>query len=166
MMKKYFFSLMILAASIIIACQTTNFNLSDARKAILEQNTKRINAMRAGDIDTLLELYTDDATLLPPNDTMKRGKDAINMFYLLTPREGKILDASIISNEIKGTGNTLYEIGEFDLTIAPFESDATQTSRCKYITIWKHSDGLWKIYAECWNKDESEVRLQLNHAID
>jgi len=165
-MTKYFFSLMILAATFIIACHTADFNLSDARKAILEQNTKRINAVRAGDIDTLLELYTDDASLLPPNDTMKRGKDAINMFYLLTPREGKILDASIVSNEIKGTGNIIYEIGEFNLTIVPFESDATQTNRCKYITIWKHSDGLWKIYTECWNNDESEFNSRLNHAID
>jgi ketosteroid isomerase-like protein len=166
-MSRIILSFILITIVILIACNSNQFNLSKARKDILEQNTKRIVAMKEGDIDTLMELYADDATILPPNDTMKRGKDAINMFYLLTPRVGNVLDASIVSTEITGSETALYEIGEYELTIKPFESDATQTGNCKYLTIWKHQyDGSWKIYAECWNSEPPNNSLLARQTSD
>ncbi|MDI6767314.1 MAG: nuclear transport factor 2 family protein [Bacteroidota bacterium] len=144
----------ILISILILTCNDGNFNLLQARKAILEQNTKRICALKVGDIDTLLELYTDDAILLPPHDTMKHGKREIYMFYLLNPPLGKIIDASIESTEIKGLESPIYEIGEYYLTIKLFDSDATKIDKKKYLAIWEHqTDGSWKIYTECWNSD-------------
>ena len=153
-MTKIIIPLIFIVILTLVKCNTHKFNFFEARKSVLEQNTKRVNAIKDGDIDTLMEMYADDATLLPPNDTMKRGKGAISMFYLLQPRSGKVIDTSIASTEIKGGDITCYEIGAYYFLIRPFESDATQIDRGKYLTIWKHqSDGSWKVFTECWNSD-------------
>jgi len=146
--------IILLTIGILIACNSVRLSLSQARKSILEQNTKRVTALRKGDINTLLGLYTDDATLLPPDDTVKKGRVEIKSFYELLPRSGKIVDASIISNAIKGDDNTFYEIGEYHLIIRSFETDATRTATMKYLAVWEYqSDGSLKMFVECWNND-------------
>ena len=166
-MVKYLFSFIIFTTIVLIACDSDGFNISDARKAILEQNIKRITALKEGNIDTLVELYSDDATLLPPNDSIMRGKETIGMYYLLAPRSGKILDASLASTEITGNETVLYEIGEYNFTIKTFESDATHTDIYKYLTVWKYqNDGSWKIYAECWNAEPPNTIHPNDPAID
>jgi len=153
---KYFisFAIVLLTISIVVGCSTKVTSLSEARKSILEQNTKRVTALRENDIDALLGLYTEDATLLPPNDTVKKGRQEIKSFYELMPRAGRIVDASIVSNTISGTGDTFYEIGEYHFNIRSFENDATHMATMKYLTIWKYqSDGSLRMFAECWNSD-------------
>ncbi len=127
----------------------------ETRNEIVAQNTRWLNALRDNDIDTLVGLYTDDASLLPPNDTMKRGRSAIRLYFQTLPRSCiKVLDASMISDEITTNNSTIYEIGEYTITIKPVDSDASRTDKGKYLTIWKYqSDGSLRMYAECWNSD-------------
>jgi ketosteroid isomerase-like protein len=154
-MKRFIsFVIVLIMISIVIGCSTKGTSLSEARKSILDQNTKRVAALRTNDIDTLLGLYTEDATLLPPDDTVKKGLQEIKSFYELLPRSGQIIDASIVSNSISGTGDTFYEIGEYHLKIRSFENDATHMTTMKYLTVWKYqSDGSIRMFAECWNND-------------
>jgi ketosteroid isomerase-like protein len=154
-MKRFIsIAIALIMISIVIGCNTKGTSLSQARKSILEQNTKRVTALRENDIGTLLGLYTEDATLLPPNDTVKKGLQEIKSFYELLPRSGHIIDASIVSNAISGTGDTFYEVGEYHLNIRSFENDATHMATMKYLTIWKYqSDGSFRMFAECWNSD-------------
>jgi ketosteroid isomerase-like protein len=148
------YGITLLTVGMVIGCNSYNPSLSQARKSIVEQNTKRVTALRENDIDTLIGLYTEDATLLPPNDTVKKGLLEIKSFYELLPRSGRIVDASIISNSISGTGDTFYEIGEYHFSIRSFENDATHMATMKYLTVWKcQSDGSLRMFAECWNSD-------------
>ena len=154
----------IIAAIILIAALVSTQFLEqlifsiDSRETLNEivaQNTRWLNAYKDNDIDTLVGLYTDDASLLPPNDTMKRGKSAIRLYFETLPRSGiKVLDASMISDKIITNNSTIYEIGEYTITIKPVDSDASRTDKGKYLTIWKYqSDGSLRMYAECWNSD-------------
>jgi hypothetical protein len=64
------------AAEEVVAEQPA-MDLAMVRQAIEEANLMFGEAVRAGDVATLVGLYTEDARLLPPNSEMIQGREGI-----------------------------------------------------------------------------------------
>lgn len=143
---------------VLLGCNSRSgqqLDLKQVRKFVEAQNAKWFNAVRQYDVPSLLSLYTEDATLMPPNFPMLKGKRQIKAYYdRMAIRKIKISKGVMNILELSGKDSTVYEIGQYIMDIERPEIQMVSDTG-KYNTIWKlQSDGSWKIYADCWNSNK------------
>ena len=107
-------------------------------------------AYMAGDVDTIVSLYTEDAVLIPHGGTEVRGLDAIEAFW--APREGvTIAHHKITSAQVEVFGDVATDYG----TYVARGSAGGQTwgpSHGNYLIVWKRgTDGQWRMQLDMWN---------------
>ena len=104
-------------------------------------------ALNAKDVDALVELYTTDARLMPPNDEAMTGHDAVRSMF------GGMIDAGI-SGELTTvkamvSGDIGYRVGIFKL-----QSGDGVVDTGKFMETWRRDeDGQWRIANDIWNSD-------------
>jgi ketosteroid isomerase-like protein len=104
-------------------------------------------ALNGADTDALVDIYTSDARLLPPNGPMTSGSDAVRAIF------GGMIDAGIggdlTSVEATVVGDIGYNVGNYTLTAGDTVVDSG-----KYIETWSRgADGQWRIANDIWNSD-------------
>ncbi len=104
-------------------------------------------ALNAGDIDSLVMIYTSDARLLPPNAEMTTGRDAARAIF------GGMIDAGIsgdlTSIDARVSGDMGYDVGTYTL----MDGD-TVVDTGKFIEIFhRGDDGEWRITNDMWSSD-------------
>ena len=111
-------------------------------------------AANAGDAAALAAVYTTDASLLPPNLPLRRGRTAIKAFW------AGLLDAYTLTFEIapdviEGRGDLAYNMGHYRFTAVPkAKSAAGFADEGKFVEILKkQSDGSWKYVVDIYNSD-------------
>jgi uncharacterized protein (TIGR02246 family) len=125
-------------------------DVAQVRKAIEEGNVKFGEAVRQGDGASLVALYTEDATLLPPDSNMIKGKAGIEAFWKGGLQMG-IKDAVLTTVDVFGGGDLAYEIGRFALKIQPAGAEPLE-QKGKYVVVWKRTpEGAWKLHIDIWN---------------
>jgi uncharacterized protein (TIGR02246 family) len=141
-----------LSLALLSCAQPEEWDVAAVRKVIEETNAKFTEAFNRGDAAGVAALYTDDATVMPPNDEMVKGRqgiqDLLNGFMQMG---GK--DLTLTTVDVSGSGNTAYEIGKYSFTLQP-EGQAAMTDSGKYVVVWKRqADGTWKLHVDIWNSD-------------
>ena len=104
-------------------------------------------ALNAGDIDALVALYESDARLLPPNEEMQTGADAVRASF------GAMIDAGLTGKlnaiDTVVAGDIAYNVGAYTL----FAGDE-QIDTGKYMETWhRGEDGQWRYSNDIWNSD-------------
>jgi len=104
-------------------------------------------ALNAKDIDALVELYTSDARVLPPNDKMRSGSDAVRAEF------GAMIDAGLGGTttvvDARVSGDMGYIVGTFEIKAG---DELVDTG--KYIETWRReTDGKWRISNDIFNSD-------------
>ncbi len=104
-------------------------------------------ALNAPDIDALVELYTADTRVMPPDGEMAVGREAARAAF------GAMIDAGLGGTteivEAKVSGDVGYIVGTYEITAG---SETVGTG--KYTEIWRRdSDGQWRIASDIWNDD-------------
>ena len=101
----------------------------------------------------LADFYTDDALLIPPDEPVVRGKQAIAEWY-----ENEFKKAPPIENpkvtleDIDVSGNMAFIRGDFILKFQGQTNDEPIIQNLRFISIWrKQPDGNWKFYCDIWN---------------
>ena len=126
------------------------FDTAQIRKSIEEVNAKYSKAIQEGNLADAVALYTDDATMVPPDGELIKGKQAIEELYKRFFQMG-MKEIVLTTIEVGGTGGTVYEIGNTKVRIQPEGKESIQDST-KYLVIWKHqADDTWKVHADIWN---------------
>lgn len=129
---------------------TEEMDVEKVRMALEEANMKFGEAVRKGDAVALAALYTDDATILPPESEMIQGKQGIEQFWNALVQMG-MKDAVLTIVDVFGSGDLAYEIGKATITIQPEGQEPTEM-KAKYVVVWKHTDdGAWKLHVDIWN---------------
>src|SRR4030066_911781 len=124
--------------------------MTQVRKAIEEGNVKFGNAVRKRDGAAIAALYTEDATLLPPDSDVVKGRAVIEAFWKGGLRMG-IKEAVLTTVDVSGAGDLAYEIGRFALKIQP-EGNEVIEQKGKYVVVWKKApEGVWKLQVDIWN---------------
>ena len=137
----------------IIACDTKNtFDIEMARSHIEEQNKKWMNFYNAKDADSVANLFTVDAVVMPPNIQVAKGRKEI-LNSILDEFKAGATDLVLKTVNVYGNGNLAYEIGEYSLNIK--DGDKIENSdQGKYIVVWELSpDGYYKVKVDIWNSD-------------
>jgi ketosteroid isomerase-like protein len=117
-----------------------------------EPSQKVLNASLSGDVDLIVSMYTDDAVVLPPNDTTLFGKDEIRSWWQDYFVFFRVTSSVENEREITVVGDQAYERGLFSATIVPKEQGARIVDEIRNLTVWRReSDGTWKISHQIWN---------------
>lgn len=126
------------------------FDVVQARKSIEEACAKCSEAIRQSNVAGVVDVYTVDATLVPPDGEILKGKQAIEELYRKFFQMG-MKDIVFTTIEVGGSGDTAYEIGKTKVRIQP-EGQAAMIDSTKYLVIWKRqADATWKVHVDIWN---------------
>lgn len=126
------------------------FDVVQVRKSIEEACAKYSAAIREGNLAGVVDAYTVDATLVPPDGEIVKGRQAIEAVYKTFFQMG-MKDIVFTTIEVGGSGNTAYEIGKSKVRIQP-EGQAAILDSTKYLVIWKRqADATWKVHVDIWN---------------
>lgn len=124
--------------------------LDETRRAIEANNERFMRAFAQGDAAAIAALYTADARLLPPNQPMLTGADAIKNFWQgmlsLNIKQPKLETVEIAEQRT----DIACEVGRYSFTI-PLPDGSTVTDVGKYLVVWKRADGAWKLHLDVWN---------------
>jgi uncharacterized protein (TIGR02246 family) len=126
------------------------FDEAQVRKGIEEACAKYSQAIQEANVAGVIDVYTADATLLPPGGEIVKGRQAIEEVYTNFIRIG-MKDVAFTIIELGGNGNIAYEIGKTKVRIQS-EGQAAIMDSTKYLVIWKRqADNTWKVHADIWN---------------
>jgi ketosteroid isomerase-like protein len=128
-----------------------------APEALHKPNRDFAAALNAKDVAAILQTYSDDAIVMPPNAEPIKGKAGIEAFWKGMIDQGLTV-TSIYATASSSAGAWGYESGIAELSVKPgFGSPALDT--IKYVTVLKKDkDGAWKIVQDIWNSNLSAPR--------
>ena len=102
-------------------------------------------AYNAGDAAAVTALYTSDASLMVPRSEPGSGPKAIQRLIAADIALGGKL--ALTTKDVVGFGDYALETGSWVATA----SDGKHLDHGPYLTLYKKSDGGWKIYRDIWN---------------
>lgn len=120
-------------------------------RADIEAANKELSrAFDSGDTAAIAALYTEHATVLPPNGPMVRGRKAIEEFWKGAMAVG-VRSIKLTTLDVESSGDLACEIGNATLEIRP-QGGNLSTDTVKYVVAWKRQpDNSWKLAADIWN---------------
>jgi uncharacterized protein (TIGR02246 family) len=126
--------------------------LSNEDVAAIKASTEAyVQAVTSKDWTALAALYTEDAALMPPNQPMVQGREAILAWAEAVP---PMTEFSITPVEIDGCGDLAYVRGTGAWTITPEGAPEPIQETAKYVEIRrKQKDGSWLIAVDIFNSD-------------
>lgn len=117
-------------------------------ETVLEQldaaNKAFAKAVVAGDIDHLVNDYTDDACIIAPQAPPICGKEEIRPFWS-SVIGSKPKNVEIVTHKAEKAGNLSFATGELIITDA---NSVAQKSR--FVVVFKLVDGGWKLHVDSW----------------
>jgi ketosteroid isomerase-like protein len=155
-MKKSVASMLALIFFAVISFKVSAQSVTSRDKQMIEDINKELEKyMVSGDYKSALKYYTEDAISLPSYQQMLRGKEAIEKQSMEDQKSGmKITAFDMETSDVFGSGNLIYEVGTYKITMESPNVKDPQNDHGKYLTVYeKENDGSLKIKAETWNTD-------------
>ena len=120
--------------------------------AIRSINPAWFKAFNAGDANSIIALYAEDAVVNAPGVPAARGQAAIREYFMkevaaaraagMTQNAGPTTDAGV-------SGDLGWEWG----TYAAKDKSGATVDAGKYVTVYAKKDGKWLIIRDIWNSD-------------
>src|SRR3954453_4912535 len=143
----------VLIASACASPKQDDFTTQDA--ATIRQRTEAfVKAFNEKQIPQIIDLYAENATFMPPNRPVLRGRDAIRNFYdeLLNQTGGTNLRLDV--SEVVGHGPLAYQAGSDEIEYKPTTGVAARDrDRGKYLFVLRELGGTWRYEYTVWNSD-------------
>jgi ketosteroid isomerase-like protein len=122
----------------------TVVNADSVLKQIDAANKAFAKGIVAGDVDYLVNDYTDDACIIAPKAPLACGKGSIRSFWTSVVASSP-KNVELITHNAESEGNLAYATGE--LIITDVES-AVHKSR--FVLVFKQIAGAWKLHIDSW----------------
>jgi ketosteroid isomerase-like protein len=104
-------------------------------------------AFNAGDVEGLVDLYTEDARVMPPNAESGTGHAAVETIF------GGMIEAGLTGTletiETVASGDLGHHVGAYTV-LSP---EGEEIDRGKFVETWQRVAGEWKMTADIWNSD-------------
>jgi uncharacterized protein (TIGR02246 family) len=125
---------------------------AEARR-IEEIDRRWIAAFNAGDVETVVSLYTDDVIVMPPGEPTLHGRGAVRR-WLEAFFEGHTARQSLVNDEVVVAGEWAWMRGHFTLAIEPRDGSGERRHQGKHLVIWRRQEsGGWRAARDIWNLD-------------
>ena len=133
------------------ATAAQSFDKSAEAAAVRSQDDVWASAIAAGDLDSVMSLYADDAVSMSNGAPAAKGKAAVRESYAEFLK-AKPRDITLTSGDasFSDDGTVAYESGSFTGTLdGPGGKPAKMAG--DYLAVWKKDGGVWKIVVEVSN---------------
>ena len=111
-----------------------------------------LKASLSHDLNLILNVFTDDAILMPPNDTTVFGKDEIRSWWEDYFSFFRITSVKETERQMTVVGNQAFDRQAFSVTIVPKERGARILDDIRSLIVWRReADGTWRIAQQIWN---------------
>lgn len=107
--------------------------------------------LTSGDADRLGDLYTEDATLMPPGSEMVSGRDDVASFWMGLSDVG-VARVDIDTVEVEIDDETANRVGVATL----YDADGGDVDDVKFVEVWTREGGDWRIHRDIWNTNRSD----------
>jgi ketosteroid isomerase-like protein len=126
--------------------ETKDLSTETMKKIVSERNLVYNNAMVNGDSLNLVNHFTSDCVVLPPNGEQIVGKAAIIPAVMSFSKMGikKFTDET---TRVLGGSNYIIEEGNY---FFGGENNST-LDKGKYLCVWKKEGGEWRVCSNMWN---------------
>ncbi len=121
-----------------------------AIKALLDNWVQLYNAE---DFDRLVSVFNaENATLMPPNESVCKGKEAILVWYQeANELNAEHVDSSVVE-DVRVSGNLAVAWGTDSSVMTPRSGGEPVKSSYKWIDVFERQPGgAWKCVCEIWN---------------
>ncbi len=107
-------------------------------------------AFKAGDAARAATFVTDDAVVVPPNEPILIGAEAIEAWSQRMFEGMTVEEATTTLGAVQVAGDWAVSHGEWRMTMSVGGATVGDTTR--YVLIWeRQADGSWKIAYDIWN---------------
>jgi uncharacterized protein (TIGR02246 family) len=124
----------------------------DIKADIDAANARFVAAFNKGDAAGVAQLYTEQATVMPPGAPLAKGRSAIQTFWQGV-MQGGAKNVSLKAVQVDQFGPAAREIGTFSLD-APNAQKQMVHVEGKYVVLWRRSAGSWKLDTDIWNANQ------------
>jgi ketosteroid isomerase-like protein len=126
-----------------------------AKTAIDGANATWPRLTSTGHADSIADLYTADAVMMPPNMATVHGRDSIRAFFaVLNTMPGTTL--TLRAESVWGSGPAATELGRWTFAwpaTATRPPGVPPVDSGKYIVRWVQQNGQWLMAQDIWNSD-------------
>ncbi len=124
------------------------FDLAVVKNHIIEMNKSYSDRFVKNDTAFYSERYCKDAEVYSPGVPAVKGRDSIISFFYQngTNKEAKI---ELPEGNFYGSSELVVEEGLYNFP----DGKGGSFDKGKFIALWKHEEGKWKLYREIWNSD-------------
>lgn len=134
--------------------EKTETNKAATPEELSQMNKDFAKALNNKDAKAASLLYSEDASLLPPNEPIVTGRENIEKYWQGALDAGTT-NVSVSTISTGSNGDLGYEIGRFTLSY-PGEDGIMIVEKGKYTEILKRTaDGKWISIYGIWNSDPS-----------
>ena len=126
-----------------------------AKAAIDAANATWPRLTSTGHADSIADLYTADAVVMPPNMATIHGRDSIRAFFaVINTMAGVTL--ALRAESVWASGPAAIEMGRWNWSWAagvtpPPGMPAADSG--KYLVRWVEENGQWRMAQDIWNSD-------------
>jgi uncharacterized protein (TIGR02246 family) len=143
-------------AALLAGCAATSPDTRDADlKAIKDTETAWVSDAATKDPTKFAAHYTDDASVLLPNEPIITGRD--NIAAALKPLLSDpnfALQFQSTKVDVAKSGDVGYTQGTYAMTMTDPKTKQPMTDKGKYLTVFrKQADGSWKAVSDMLNSD-------------
>jgi ketosteroid isomerase-like protein len=129
------------------------FTTQDAG-AIRQKSDAFVAAFNAKQVPQIMDMYAENATFMPPNRPVLRGRDAVRNFYdeIINQSGGTNLRLEV--SEVVGHGPLAYQAGSYEIEYKPASGTSPrERDRGKYLFVLRNLGGTWRYEYTVWNSD-------------
>lgn len=131
------------------------FDAAAMRPVIQGKNDRFAEAHVTGDSAIMLEYYTDDARIFPPNSDVVVGRAAIEALVALYVGFD-IREFREETTVIYGTEDLLIDEGTYLMRWGT----ENLVEQGKYVNVWRNVGGDWKVCSNIWNANAPAAAQQ------
>jgi uncharacterized protein (TIGR02246 family) len=126
--------------------------LSATRNTIADSYVRWTEAIKSKNVDALVNMYTNDAIILPDEKDVVSGKDAIKKFYGdWLSNQTQLTEEKFQNINSVQEGDLLIDSTKYSGTLVRDGKDVPFAG--KRLVVWKReSQGSWKMFRDTWNK--------------
>jgi len=106
-------------------------------------------SLAAGDVEGIVDLYTTDCRIMPPNEPLAEGHEAVRAVF------GEMVEAGLTVDLMTIEAVTAADIGHKIGTYTLKAPDGSVVDRGKFSETWKKTAAGWQISSDMYSSDLS-----------
>jgi len=111
-----------------------------------------VEAYAKGDLNAVLQLYAEDASILPPQAPMVKGQSNIASFWKGEAQRAEIKQVTVV--DAKPLGNDMAHV--IFTTVGRTKGQSPQEFQGKGAALAQRTENEWKMLVHVWNRNDRD----------